>query len=47
MTTRDVAIWMGCRSCAEFPQPPVRQPFGWWSVFANPDGNRFALVPRG
>jgi predicted enzyme related to lactoylglutathione lyase len=31
----------------EFPQPPVRQPFGWWSVFQDPDGNRFALVPRG
>jgi predicted enzyme related to lactoylglutathione lyase len=30
----------------EFPQPPVRQPFGWWSMFADPDGNRFALVPR-
>jgi predicted enzyme related to lactoylglutathione lyase len=31
----------------EFPVPPVQQPFGWWSVFADPDGNRFALVPRG
>jgi predicted enzyme related to lactoylglutathione lyase len=30
----------------EFPQPPVRQPFGWWSLFADPDGSRFALVPR-
>jgi predicted enzyme related to lactoylglutathione lyase len=30
----------------EFPQPPVHQPFGWWSLFADPDGNRFALVPR-
>jgi predicted enzyme related to lactoylglutathione lyase len=30
----------------EFPQPPVRQPFGWWSLFADPDGNRYALVPR-
>lgn len=30
----------------QFPQPPVRQPFGWWSLFADPDGNRFALVPR-
>jgi predicted enzyme related to lactoylglutathione lyase len=30
----------------EFPQPPVRQLFGWWSLFADPDGNRFALVPR-
>ena len=31
----------------QFPQPPVRQPFGWWSLFADPDGNHFALVPRG
>jgi predicted enzyme related to lactoylglutathione lyase len=31
----------------EFPLPPVRQPFGWWSLFQDPDGNRFALVPRG
>jgi predicted enzyme related to lactoylglutathione lyase len=31
----------------EFPQPPVQQPFGWWSIFEDPDGNRFALVPRG
>jgi predicted enzyme related to lactoylglutathione lyase len=31
----------------EFPLPPVEQPFGWWSLFADPDGNRFALVPRG
>jgi predicted enzyme related to lactoylglutathione lyase len=30
----------------EFPQPPVQQPFGWWSIFEDPDGNRFALVPR-
>jgi predicted enzyme related to lactoylglutathione lyase len=25
----------------------VEQPFGWWSVFQDPDGNRFALVPHG
>src|SRR6266487_2834736 len=31
----------------EFPLPPVEQPFGWWSLFEDPDGNRFALVPRG
>ncbi len=31
----------------QFPQPPVEQPFGWWSLFEDPDGNRFALVPRG
>lgn len=29
----------------EFPQSPVKQPFGWWSLFSDPDGNRFALVP--
>jgi len=28
-----------------FPQPPVQQPFGWWSLFEDPDGNHFALVP--
>jgi len=27
----------------EFPQPPVRQPFGWWSMFNDSEGNRFAL----
>lgn len=26
-----------------FPQPPVRQPFGWWSMFSDNEGNRFAL----
>jgi predicted enzyme related to lactoylglutathione lyase len=26
-----------------FPQPPVRQPFGWWSMFEDTEGNRFAL----
>jgi predicted enzyme related to lactoylglutathione lyase len=31
----------------EFPQPPVEQPFGWWSLFQDAEGNRFALVPRG
>lgn len=31
----------------EFPQPPVEMFFGWWSMFQDPDGNRFALVPRG
>src|SRR6266540_1898004 len=30
----------------QFPVPPVQQPFGWWSIFEDPDGNRFALVPR-
>jgi predicted enzyme related to lactoylglutathione lyase len=31
----------------QFPQPPVKQPFGWWSLFLDPEGNRFALVPAG
>ncbi len=26
-----------------FPQPPVRQPFGSWSMFNDSEGNRFAL----
>ena len=26
-----------------FPQPPVQQPFGWWSMFGDTEGNRFAL----
>jgi lactoylglutathione lyase len=30
----------------EFPQPPVEQPFGWWSIFEDTEGNRFALTPR-
>ncbi|HEX6674711.1 MAG TPA: VOC family protein [Actinomycetes bacterium] len=29
----------------EFPQPPVELPFGWWSIFSDPDGNRFVLAP--
>ena len=30
----------------EFPQPPVELSFGWWSMFEDPDGNRFALHPH-
>ncbi len=30
----------------EFPQPPVERPFGWWSMFQDPEGNRFALTER-
>jgi len=30
----------------EFPQPPVEQSFGWWSMFQDNEGNRFALQPR-
>jgi len=26
-----------------FPRPPVEQPFGSWSMFDDPEGNRFAL----
>ncbi len=29
-----------------FSQPPVQLPFGWWSMFNDTEGNRFALVPR-
>ena len=30
----------------EFPQAPVEQSFGWWSMFQDNEGNRFALQPR-
>jgi lactoylglutathione lyase len=30
----------------EFPQPPVELSFGWWSIFQDQEGNRFALHPR-
>jgi predicted enzyme related to lactoylglutathione lyase len=30
----------------EFPQPPVQQSWGWWSMFEDGEGNRFALHPR-
>jgi predicted enzyme related to lactoylglutathione lyase len=26
-----------------FPLPPARQPFGWWSLFEDIDGTRYAL----
>ena len=29
----------------EFPQPPVELSFGWWSMFEDQEGNRFALHP--
>jgi lactoylglutathione lyase len=29
-----------------FPQPPVELSFGWWSMFEDREGNRFALHPR-
>jgi lactoylglutathione lyase len=28
-----------------FPRPPVRQSWGWWSMFEDDEGNRFALGP--
>jgi predicted enzyme related to lactoylglutathione lyase len=31
----------------EFPQPPVQQSWGWFSMFEDEEGNRFALGPRG
>ena len=31
----------------EFPQPPVNQPFGWWAMFVDSEGNRFALGQNG
>jgi predicted enzyme related to lactoylglutathione lyase len=30
-----------------FPQPPVELSFGWWSMFQDDEGNRFALHPAG
>jgi lactoylglutathione lyase len=30
----------------EFPQSPVELSFGWWSMFQDQEGNRFALHPR-
>jgi predicted enzyme related to lactoylglutathione lyase len=30
----------------EFPQPPALQSFGWWALFADSEGNRFALSTR-
>ena len=29
-----------------FSQPPVELSFGWWSMFQDQEGNRFALHPR-
>lgn len=30
----------------EFRQPPVQQSWGWWSMFEDQEGNRFALGSR-
>lgn len=27
----------------KFPAPPVRQRSGWWAIFEDPDGTRYAL----
>jgi predicted enzyme related to lactoylglutathione lyase len=29
-----------------FPEPPIELSFGWWSMFQDQEGNRFALHPR-
>src|SRR5215204_3668612 len=31
------------RRGVEFPAPPQQQHFGWWSLFEDPDGTRYAL----
>jgi predicted enzyme related to lactoylglutathione lyase len=31
----------------DFPQPPIELNFGWWCLFADTEGNRFALQPNG
>lgn len=30
----------------KFPEPPSKQFFGWWSMFEDPDGTRYALGQR-
>ncbi|MCK2242987.1 MULTISPECIES: VOC family protein [unclassified Crossiella] len=30
-----------------FPEPPSKQPWGWWSMFEDQDGTRYALNQRG
>lgn len=30
-----------------FAQPPIQQPFGWWAVIEDPDGQRHALRQDG
>ena len=29
-----------------FPAPPTEMPFGWWSMFEDDDGTRYALEQR-
>lgn len=51
-------VFFGCEDLAttyeeltargvEFTQPPVKLEFGWWSLFKDSEGTRFALVPLG
>ncbi|MET7989977.1 VOC family protein [Amycolatopsis sp. NPDC005232] len=39
-----------CRERSErgvdFPAKPQRQPWGWWALFTDSEGNRFALQQR-
>ncbi|SFP32221.1 hypothetical protein SAMN05421810_102254 [Amycolatopsis arida] len=30
----------------EFPAKPTRQPWGWWAMFLDSEGNRYALQQR-
>ncbi|RZQ60752.1 VOC family protein [Amycolatopsis suaedae] len=30
----------------DFPAPPAKQPWGWWAMFTDSEGNRFALQQR-
>jgi predicted enzyme related to lactoylglutathione lyase len=30
----------------QFAQTPIKMPFGWWALFCDPEGNRFALNQR-
>jgi lactoylglutathione lyase len=30
----------------KFPQPPARQQFGWWALFEDNEGTRYALEQR-
>ncbi|SFB16994.1 hypothetical protein SAMN05216266_105342 [Amycolatopsis marina] len=30
----------------EFPSTPTHQPWGWWAMFADTEGNHFALQQR-
>ena len=31
----------------EFPDPPRQEFWGWWAMFADPDGNTYGLGPKG